>query len=628
MVEVSRVKLSSISARFCGIAVGGTHFPGAVETSLGDIIMRKILGPLAISSALGLTASLSLGATTPASLTVGASFAGGAYGANGTAGSANYVKDQSYPPDMAGAVGGTSGASYAVQLINGYYGIWSLNTSGSTTTPTLVSQSSDATFWASAGINITPSNMPFDPRLQYDSNSQRWFAVQDSFSASGYANNIMLAVSKTSNPTQGWTGYSIPGSLPNPSGGGGTGPGSWQGTTYGGGTGTWGGTAGSNGSWQGTVANSSAQTQLPSASPNPKASSGSGYFADFPTLGVTPGYVTIGANLYPVSGGNMSNTPTGISVISIPKAALLAATPSTTGMTTSYNLSPNTYGYTPNPVNDMSTTTPPGTAYIASSGYAGIQQSTITTVNNAPIVSASTYTAFNEVGKTVPQMGQPGTTHTLDGGDFRLSSNLNLVNINGTPLIWGVQTIANPTNASLSALRVFAIAAGNNKPIVDQIFTDAANPTNSLAYGSLAINSSGQLVLSFNESGTGNGQYISIKAVAGTFDTSNNTITFGTVQTLKASTTDYYLVDNLNRNRWGDYSATVVDPNHAGVFYSFAEYATGTASWGTQITQLSFVPGTATGSPTFTALEVPEPVSLSLLCLGGLPLLLRRRQTR
>lgn len=593
--------------------------------------MRKVLGPLAISSALGLTASLSLGAT-PASLTVGASFAGGAYGPNGAAGSANYVQVQDFPPDMAGAVGGTSGNNYAMQMVNGYVGMWSLTTTGATTTPNLVSQTTDSSFWTSAGITIGASNGPFDPRLTYDSNSQRWFAVEDSFSASGYANDILLAVSKTSNPTQGWNGFSIPGSVATP-GGGYTGPGTWQGTTYGGGTGTWIGTTGTTGAWQGTVGASPAHGTA-AKSPGAKAASGSGYFADFPTLGVSPGYVTIGANLYPAGAGNtVSNTGAGITVISIPKTALLATTPTTTGIASSYDLNPTTYGFTPNAVNDMSTgTTTPGTAYVlGNGGYSGVQQTTITTVNNAPTVSAATYTTFNEVGQTVQQLGQPGTTHTIDGGDSRLSSGLNLVNVGGTPLIWGVQTIgiAGPNNTVVNGLRVFAVAAGNNKPIVDQIFTDTANPTESLAFGSLAVNTSGQIVLSFNESGTANGQFVAIRAVAGTYNPATGTITFGTPQTLKASTTDYYLLDSTdNLNRWGDYSVTTTDPNNAGVFYSFAEFATGAASWGTQITQLTFVPGTASSaSPSFAIREVPEPVSVALLCAGGLPLLLRRRRT-
>ncbi len=592
--------------------------------------MRKLIGPLAISSALGLTASLSLGAT-PASLTVGATFAGGAYGANGAAGSANYVQVQDYPPDMAGAVGGTAGANYAMQIINGYVGMWSLTTTGTTTTPSLVSQMTDSSFWTNAGITIGASNVPFDPRLTYDSNSQRWFATEDSFSASGYANDILLAVSKTSNPTQGWNGFSLPGSLPN-AGGGYTGPGTWQGTTYGGGTGTWNGTVNTTGAWQGTVGASPAHGTGAKA-PGAKAASGSGYFADFPTLGVSPGYVTIGANLYPAGSGNdVATAGAGITIISIPKAALLTTTPTTTGIVPSYDLSPTTYGFTPNAVNDMSTgTTTPGTAYVlGNGGYSGVQQTTITTLNNAPTVSASTYTTFNEVGQTVQQLGQPGTAHTIDGGDSRLSSALNLVSVNGTPLIWGVQTIgiAGPNNTVVNGLRVFAVAAGNNKPVVDQIFTDTANPTESLAYGSLAVNTSGQIVLSFNESGTGNGQFITIRAVAGTYNATNNTITFGTPQTLKASTTDYYLLDPQdNLNRWGDYSVTTTDPNNAGVFYSFAEFANGAASWGTQVTQLTFVPATASSAgPSFAVAEVPEPVGVALLCAGGLPLLLRRRR--
>jgi hypothetical protein len=37
-------------------------------------------------------------------------------------------------------------------------------------------------------------------------------------------------------------------------------------------------------------------------------------------------------------------------------------------------------------------------------------------------------------------------------------------------------------------------------------------------------------------------------------------------------------LDSNNRNRWGDYAATVVDPSHPDVFWAFTEFANATDS--------------------------------------------------
>ena len=54
---------------------------------------------------------------------------------------------------------------------------------------------------------MTPAGLPFDPRVLYDPVSQRWFAssAENAF----VPNDILLAVSNTSDPTQGWQAISI-----------------------------------------------------------------------------------------------------------------------------------------------------------------------------------------------------------------------------------------------------------------------------------------------------------------------------------------------------------------------------------------------------------------------------------
>lgn len=93
------------------------------------------------------------------------------------------------PPDTDGAVG----PSQFVELVNGLYRVY--DKSGN-----VLQQLSLADFWSSAGV---PEGFAFDPRVLYDSESQRWYAA-------ALADVFLLAVSNTSDPTQGWQAVTIP----------------------------------------------------------------------------------------------------------------------------------------------------------------------------------------------------------------------------------------------------------------------------------------------------------------------------------------------------------------------------------------------------------------------------------
>jgi hypothetical protein len=100
-----------------------------------------------------------------------------------------------FPPDTDGAVG----PDHFVELLNGRYAVY--DKSG-----TVLKQSSLDQFWSSAGV--APQRFSFDPRVLYDPSSGRWFAIaaDNSFNP----NNILIAVSNTSDPTQGWQALAIP----------------------------------------------------------------------------------------------------------------------------------------------------------------------------------------------------------------------------------------------------------------------------------------------------------------------------------------------------------------------------------------------------------------------------------
>ena len=100
-------------------------------------------------------------------------------------------------PDTMGA----AGPDHFVELINGRYSVYR-NADG-----VRVQTSTLNGFWQSAGV--TPAaNFPFDPRVTYDPATQRWFAA--SADNAFNANSFLVAVSNSSNPTQGWKAFAIP----------------------------------------------------------------------------------------------------------------------------------------------------------------------------------------------------------------------------------------------------------------------------------------------------------------------------------------------------------------------------------------------------------------------------------
>ena len=101
------------------------------------------------------------------------------------------------PPDTMGA----AGPDQFVELLNGRYSVYR-NTDG-----VRVQTSTLNDFWRNAGV-VPTGSFAFDPRVIYDASSSHWFAA--SADNPGQPNNFLVAVSNSSDPTQGWKGFAIP----------------------------------------------------------------------------------------------------------------------------------------------------------------------------------------------------------------------------------------------------------------------------------------------------------------------------------------------------------------------------------------------------------------------------------
>jgi hypothetical protein len=422
-----------------------------------------------------------------------------------------------YPPDVMGAVG----PQHVVQLINGEYRVYRKSDG------VLLQQTDTYGFWGAMGI--TPTDFSFDPRVVYDSGSGRWFAVE--VDAQNQPNNYLFAVSQSSDPTDGWTGF--------------------------------------------TIANDSTNSS----------------WADFPTLGVDADGVYLAATHFAFDGTSV----TGASVVVMPKADLVGPMP-TIANATLFKVPWPKLARGPQLAVDLDGGGLP-MPIVASTGIsAWVKIASIDGPVTAPSLDYAGTVDF-PFSPTPSPAEQPGPSQNVDVccGDSRFNSNFVLQN----GALWGVRPV---DESGRAAVEWYQIDPDTNIILQTGRITDDELD---LYYPSIAVNELDQVVVGFN--GSSENQFVSAYAALG--ETIGGVTSFGDLLLLKEGV-DSYEVAWDGRNRWGDYSTTVVDPSDPSVFWTFQEWADfGGANWATQITQL---------------LVVPEPGTLLLLGLAVSGLALRR----
>lgn len=419
------------------------------------------------------------------------------------------------PPDTMGAVG----RDHFVELINGQYAVYR-NTDG-----VRVQTSTLNDFWRNAGV--TPAgSFAFDPRIVYDASSGRWFAasVDNSFNP----NNVLVAVSNSSNPTEGWKGFAIP------------------------------------------------------------SDTDKSHWADFPTLGVNRDGVYVAANMFALTGFGVNT-----SVLVIPKADLIAGTVANRTLFENiigagFSLQPALNG---GPA-------PGGSVEVLVSDFntrgGQFKRSDILGSVTSPVLDTTDrFIAVPPFGPP-PNALQPGAKSPLEVLDSRFSSNVVLRNGD----LWGVQGVNKDGRA---AIRWFRIDAATNTLRESGLI---AHATLAFYYGSIAVNDFGNMLIGF--SGSGPSQFVSAYAAEGR--TTGGVTTFDDPVLLKEGVSDYEVTFGAGRNRWGDYSATTLDPDDPFTFWTIQEWVSATDIWSTQITAIRLGPGPAGSMPIGGA----EPTTLLL----------------
>jgi hypothetical protein len=206
-----------------------------------------------------------------------------------------------------------------------------------------------------------------------------------------------------------------------------------------------------------------------------------------------------------------------------------------------------------------------------------------------------------------PLASQSGPNDNVNTGDNRFSGNVVLQN--GS--LWGTQAVSLSGRAAIEWYEINPTTAA---VVQSGLISD---PSLSLYYPSIAVNDFGDVVIGL--SGSDDSTFISSYAAVGT--TNAGTTTFSPIALLKAGQDNYVFLDSANRNRWGDYSATVVDPTNQRVFWTFQEFAAADRTipafgsidnnWALQITQITVV---------------PEPAAFWLATCGVVGLLRMRRR--
>jgi hypothetical protein len=183
---------------------------------------------------------------------------------------------------------------------------------------------------------------------------------------------------------------------------------------------------------------------------------------------------------------------------------------------------------------------------------------------------------------------QPDGTKVLWANDARLSAKVYALG--------GVLYAVNSTELNNKiAIRWYRVRASDNSLLEAGTIADA---NLDLFFPSIAANAAGVVVIAFNGCGLSNA--ISCYAQAG--QTLNGVTSFGTRVLLQAGVTSYHgddetIIDPFygypEMSRWGDYSATSVDPSDPNRFWTIQMFPSddvNTDVYSTQITELITAP--------------------------------------
>jgi len=296
--------------------------------------------------------------------------------------------------------------------------------------------------------------------------------------------------------------------------------------------------------------------------------------ADYPTLSMDDKGVYIGTN-------NFNPSFMGTNLHIIPKASLLAAAPSTAGMTTFQTpLASPDRGFAIQPALNWQGN-PTNTMGVVADGRDFNSQVfyKVTGVNAAGAVQTPSINIAGSDYVTAGMGRQPDGTRTVNTLSPRITANA--VQYNGR--IYSTTAVAaDGAVGDFSAVRWNVVDATTGA----LVSTGKIQQTGFDFYqGAIAVNEFGEAVIAYNRSGfatnDGNGDgladgNISFMARAYDVNAGGALVQDGAEMLLKVSLIRNYHCTTVTtpcRERWGDYAAVTFDPSNQRRFYAIGEYA-------------------------------------------------------
>jgi hypothetical protein len=322
------------------------------------------------------------------------------------------------------------------------------------------------------------------------------------------------------------------------------------------------------------------------------------FFNDYPTLGVDGNGVYFGTNVF----GSDSDADVFSEITATRKSSLLSDPPSLGPVFMSAPI--GDMEASPQPATNQDAVGPNAPAwFVASSPFtgrstaSGLTYRTLTWRAGTPFVSRTLRLSTPLYGMP-PAVPALGSTTPIDTGDDRLL----MATVRGGRL-WTCRTVgtsrtgaAGATRAACEWLTLDISRVPARLLQMGRVFDPAATDPRSYFYPSIAVNGQGHAVIGFSGARATEfaGAYVTGRLAA------DPAGTMRAVTLLKPGEAAYTLVaadDPFQLNRWGDYSATTLDPNDEMTIWTVQEYArppdpANGSIWGTWITQVLAPPPT------------------------------------
>jgi hypothetical protein len=279
------------------------------------------------------------------------------------------------------------------------------------------------------------------------------------------------------------------------------------------------------------------------------------------------------------------------SCYSIPKADLLLAPPSIANMTRFEGSPPGLPVVDGSPQVALNFGPSNGVAPVLGARNGALQRSNIfgSAGPAPPFLGAVTGVTGDPGHAAAPAARQPLPGPTIENVTPRFVANV----FRQDDSLWAVHAVRGTGNNS--AIRWYEISEATNTVLqtglIENLNQDFHEP-------SIAVNEFGHVVAGY----TCSGPLLSPSACVSVGQTTGGVTLFEAPKVLAQGSGCYYQDYGTGRNRWGDYSATVIDPVSSCTFWTFQEFLPQGANcqtvnasnpggaWGVQITQLTFTP--------------------------------------